>query len=86
VQQPTPNPAPAAPPAVANDAIQPASAFGSVDGLDMGFAGGFDEGNADLLDNFDFDSFLNTTDNDNGIAFGGDSLQWTEAEIGAADS
>ena len=86
VQQPTPNPAPAAPPAVQNDPLQPSGNFG-MDAMD--FAGSFEDGNADLLDNFDFDSFLNTTEDNNGaFGIGGDSgLQWADGgEIGAGDS
>ena len=55
--------------------------------MNVDFSGDF-TGEADLLDNFDFDSFLNTTeDNTGGLGFGGDSLQWTDSgEVGAGDS
>jgi hypothetical protein len=49
----------------------------------------FDNNGDTLLDNFDFDSFLNTEDTTGGLAFGADSLQWTTAdgvEAGAGDS
>ncbi|KAF8540715.1 hypothetical protein BDD12DRAFT_564636 [Trichophaea hybrida] len=89
VQQPTPNTAPAAP-SVIPDSIQPTSStFGSMGDIGVDFGGTFDDGSADLLDNFDFDSFLNTTEDNNGaLGFGSDSLQWNDNsnEVGAGDS
>lgn len=84
MQQPTPNPAPAAP-LVPNDPIQPASTFTGID-MNVDFPGDFGNGESDLLDNFDFDSFLNTTeDSAGGLGFG-DNMQWADGgEVGAGD-
>jgi hypothetical protein len=54
-------------------------------GVDFGET--FGDGSADLLDNFDFDSFLNTTEGDSGSLGFGENLQWTnDNEVGAGES
>ena len=57
--------------------------------INVDFASTFDAGEADLLDNFDFDSFLNTTEDTNGgLGFASDPLHWGPdgGEVGAGDS
>jgi hypothetical protein len=66
--------------------IQPTTAFSNMDVGGIDFTNDFGGNDADLLDNFDFDSFLNTTEDNTSLAFGGDTLQWTENEVGAGDS
>jgi hypothetical protein len=83
VQQPTPNPTPAA--GAVPSEIQPPSAFTNMD-IGVDFTNDFGGNEADLLDNFDFDSFLNTTEDNTSLGFGGDPLQWTENEVGAGES
>ncbi|CUS12087.1 unnamed protein product [Tuber aestivum] len=89
-QQNAPNPAPAAPPApiTAQDPTT-ANAFSDLP-ADLGLDGfeAFPNGpNDSLLDNFDFDSFLNTEDNQGMAAFDGLSGQWNDGvEAGAGDS
>jgi hypothetical protein len=85
VQQPTPNPTPVAA-AVPSDSIQSAPAFAGMD-INVDFGGDFNGNDADLLDNFDFDSFLNTTEDNPSLGFGGDTLQWADGnEVGAGES
>lgn len=55
---------------------------------DINFPNTFGGADSDLLDNFDFDSFLNTAD-DNGssLGFGAESLQWNDGnDIGGDNS
>lgn len=54
----------------------------------MNFPGPFDDNDNNLLDNFDFDSFLNNTEeNGTGLTFGGESMQWNDSsEVGADGS
>lgn len=84
--QSAPNPSSVAQPGP-NDAIQN-TGFNTMDPLPGDFPVDFGANDSDLLDNFDFDSFLNTTeDNGSGLGFGGDSLQWNDpGEIGADNS
>lgn len=70
-QQPTPNPAHAVPPAPAAGP-ESLSSFSAL-GEDLGLAFDLDNG----LDNFDFDSFLNTEDTGGGLGFD-NSLGWAE--------
>ncbi|KAG0640930.1 hypothetical protein HOY80DRAFT_1008772 [Tuber brumale] len=88
-QQNAPNPAPAAPPApiTAQDPTT-ANAFTDMPAdLGLGFEAFQDGPNDSLLDNFDFDSFLNTEDNPGMAAFDGLSGQWNDGvEAGTGES
>lgn len=55
-------------------------------GEDLGLTfGDFPDNGADtLLDNFDFDSFLNTEDNGSGLAFDGPLSAWTTDPVETA--
>jgi hypothetical protein len=55
--------------------------------LTLGFDAFQDGSNDSLLDNFDFDSFLNTEDNQGMAAFDGLSGQWNDGvEAGTGES
>jgi len=88
-QQNTPNPAPAAPPApiTAQDPTT-ANAFSDMPAdLNLPFDAFPDNPGDSLLDNFDFDSFLNTEDNPGMAGFDGLSGQWSDAvEAGTGES
>ena len=86
-QQNTPNPAPAAPPAPLT-AQDPTANFGDMPAsLDLGFEAFPDNPGDSLLDNFDFDSFLNTEDNQGMAGFDGLPGQWSDAvEAGTGES
>lgn len=85
-QQPTPNPAHAAPPApVAGPSdVAPSSFSGMGEDLNLNFGDFPDSGADTLLDNFDFDSFLNTEDNGGTLGFDGPLGQWTTDPVETA--
>lgn len=75
------------PTAVPNDPIQTATtSFSGMPDI-VEFSEAFGGNDADLLDHFDFDSFLNTTEDNNPIGFGSDALQWNDSgEVGAGET
>lgn len=85
-QQPTPNPAHAAPPApVAGPSdVVPPSFSGMGDDLGLAFNDFPGDGADTLLDNFDFDSFLNTEDNGGGLGFDGPLGGWNTDAVETA--